>query len=132
MAKPSLRQQVIDALRQHPDLTSGEIATVLGVDTRSGITAVLSQLAARGVLMRIKRPNENDRTAFAYSLASTKPAAQTAARDRIVIRPAPVPVPVEVPVAIQPAGVDAIIARIPQMTIAEANRLRHALNEVFA
>jgi len=131
-----MSQRIVEVLRQHPDLSSTEIATVLETDKRSGITSVLTQLIERGEILRIKRPNESNRLAYAYSLAPNRSSAPAQRPSRVNHNVAPRPV-VDVPATVKlieelPTSVDAIIARIPQMTIAEANRLRHALNEVFA
>ena len=79
----TLPDRILSALAAHPDLSATEIATVLDGHPRSGVTGCLAVLTARGRVLRIKRPNENARTAYAYSLAPAS---------RITPVPAPAPV----------------------------------------
>ena len=70
-------------------------------------------------MLRIKRVNGNNRMAYAYSLAPKPKPKQMMVVDVTPVQPTLTPI-------------DRIIKHIPQMSIADATRLRDALDEVLA
>jgi len=139
MNQLTMGQRILNLLRVYPNLTSTEIMTVLETDKRSSVTSVLHSLFESAQILRIKRPNEKNRSAFAYSLApasSVKAEPRSKPQPKPEFRPSINHDPV-VDVVVQQAetlvpSTDSILAHISKMSVADAIRLRRALNEVFA
>lgn len=131
--------EILEHLKELGPLSSSQLADALG----ESVSSSLSYLYRAGKVLRIKAETERGIQGFIYSLAppgTPKPTMKPRRASAVVElapAPAPAPAPIYVPVpapapAPTPIAVESVISQIQKMPVAEALKLRAALNAVFA